>query len=74
MRKFLEGVELVQRFARTQRVGVDGGQRGQPRVNVLELNIALKALAEEGTVPMEKVAEAIAKYKIKTDKINPLYA
>ena len=35
---------------------------------------ALKALAEEGTVPMEKVAEAIAKYKIKTDKINPLYA
>ncbi len=35
---------------------------------------ALKALAEEGTVPMEKVAEAIAKYKIKTDKVNPLYA
>ncbi|MFN4360937.1 MAG: pyruvate dehydrogenase (acetyl-transferring), homodimeric type [Hylemonella sp.] len=35
---------------------------------------ALKALAEEGTVPMEKVAEAIAKYKIKVDKVNPLYA
>jgi pyruvate dehydrogenase E1 component len=35
---------------------------------------ALKALAEEGTVPMEKVAEAIAKYKIKADKVNPLYA
>ncbi|MBX9959014.1 MAG: pyruvate dehydrogenase (acetyl-transferring), homodimeric type [Burkholderiaceae bacterium] len=35
---------------------------------------ALKALAEEGAVPMEKVAEAIAKYKIKTDKVNPLYA
>ena len=35
---------------------------------------ALKSLAEEGTVPMEKVAEAIAKYKIKTDKVNPLYA
>jgi pyruvate dehydrogenase E1 component len=35
---------------------------------------ALKALAEEGTVPMEKVAEAITKYKIKVDKVNPLYA
>jgi pyruvate dehydrogenase E1 component len=35
---------------------------------------ALKALSEEGTVPVEKVAEAIKKYAIKTDKINPLYA
>ncbi|MEK9950864.1 MAG: pyruvate dehydrogenase (acetyl-transferring), homodimeric type, partial [Curvibacter sp.] len=35
---------------------------------------ALKALAEEGTVPMEKVAEAITNYQIKADKINPLYA
>jgi pyruvate dehydrogenase complex dehydrogenase (E1) component len=35
---------------------------------------ALKALAEEGTVPAAKVAEAIAKYDIKADKINPLYA
>jgi pyruvate dehydrogenase E1 component len=35
---------------------------------------ALKALAEDGTVPMEKVAEAIAKYKIKTEKVNPLNA
>lgn len=35
---------------------------------------ALKALADEGTVPLEKVAEAITKYKIKVDKINPLYA
>jgi pyruvate dehydrogenase E1 component len=35
---------------------------------------ALKALAEEGTVPAAKVAEAIAKYGISTDKINPLYA
>jgi pyruvate dehydrogenase complex dehydrogenase (E1) component len=32
------------------------------------------ALADEGTMPMAKVAEAIAKYGIKTDKINPLYA
>jgi pyruvate dehydrogenase E1 component len=35
---------------------------------------ALKALAEEGTVPAAKVSEAIKKYKIKADKINPLYA
>jgi pyruvate dehydrogenase E1 component len=35
---------------------------------------ALKALADEGTVPATQVAEAIAKYGIQTDKINPLYA
>jgi pyruvate dehydrogenase E1 component len=35
---------------------------------------ALKALADEGTVPAAKVAEAIAKYGIDADKINPLYA
>ena len=34
----------------------------------------LKALSEDGTVPVAKVAEAIAKYGIKADKINPLYA
>ncbi|MDO9093455.1 MAG: pyruvate dehydrogenase (acetyl-transferring), homodimeric type [Rubrivivax sp.] len=35
---------------------------------------SLKALADEGTVPMAKVAEAIKKYGIDADKINPLYA
>ncbi len=35
---------------------------------------ALKALAEEGTVPAAKVAEAIAKYGIDTEKLNPLHA
>jgi pyruvate dehydrogenase E1 component len=35
---------------------------------------ALKALAEEGAVPASKVAEAIKKYGINTNKINPLYA
>jgi pyruvate dehydrogenase E1 component len=35
---------------------------------------ALKALADEGKVPAAKVAEAITKYGIKADKINPLYA
>ena len=35
---------------------------------------ALKALADEGALPAAKVAEAIAKYGIDADKINPLYA
>ena len=35
---------------------------------------ALKALSEDGAVPVAKVAEAIAKYGINTDKVNPLYA
>ena len=35
---------------------------------------ALKALAEDGTLPAAKVAEAIKKYGIDTDKVNPLYA
>ena len=35
---------------------------------------ALKALADDGVVHVSKVAEAIAKYGINADKINPLYA
>ncbi len=35
---------------------------------------ALKALADDGAIPMERVAEAIAKYGIDANKINPLYA
>ncbi|MCB2021099.1 MAG: pyruvate dehydrogenase (acetyl-transferring), homodimeric type, partial [Burkholderiaceae bacterium] len=35
---------------------------------------ALKALADEGTLPAAKVAEAITKYGINADKVNPLYA
>jgi len=35
---------------------------------------ALKALAEQGAVPAAKVAEAIARYEIDGDRINPLYA
>ncbi len=35
---------------------------------------ALKALAEEGTVPVARVAEAIQRYGIDPDKVNPLYA
>ena len=35
---------------------------------------ALKALADDGTLPLAKVAEAIKKYGLDADKINPLYA
>jgi pyruvate dehydrogenase E1 component len=35
---------------------------------------ALKALAEEGTLPPSRVAEAIARYGIDADKPNPLHA
>ena len=35
---------------------------------------ALKSLADEGTVPVAKVAEAISRYGIDTSKVNPLYA
>jgi len=35
---------------------------------------ALKALSEDDLMPVAKVAEAIAKYGIQADKINPLHA
>ncbi|MEY5100416.1 MAG: Pyruvate dehydrogenase component [Pseudomonadota bacterium] len=35
---------------------------------------ALKALAEDGVLPLAKVAEAIRQYGIDTEKVNPLYA
>jgi pyruvate dehydrogenase E1 component len=35
---------------------------------------ALKALADDGKLPLARVAEAIQKYGIQADKVNPLYA
>ncbi|ANB02696.1 pyruvate dehydrogenase (acetyl-transferring), homodimeric type [Ectothiorhodospira sp. BSL-9] len=35
---------------------------------------ALKALADEGALPVETVIEAIRKYEIDVDKVNPLHA
>jgi len=35
---------------------------------------ALRALADEGAVPVAKVAEALEKYGIDTERANPLYA
>ena len=35
---------------------------------------ALKGLADDGSVPLATVTQAIAKYGIKTDTMNPLFA
>src|SRR5690606_27967809 len=64
-------------------LGTDGFGRSDFRYRLrehFEINrhyivvAALKALAEEGSLPPARVAEAIAKYAIQADKINPLYA
>ena len=64
-------------------LGTDGFGRSDFRYRLREhfevnrhyiIVAALKLLADEGKLPVAKVAEAIAKYAIKTDKINPLYA
>jgi len=62
-------------------LGTDGFGRSDTRAQLrkfFEVNryyvvvAALKALADEGTVPVSKVAEAIKKYKIDPEKPNPV--
>jgi pyruvate dehydrogenase E1 component len=64
-------------------LGTDGFGRSDFRTKLrehFEVNrhyialAALKGLSEEGTLPVAKAAEAIKKYGIRTDRINPLYA
>ena len=64
-------------------LGTDGFGRSDFRTKLREHFVinrhyivvaALKSLADEGKLPVTKVAEAIAKYGLKTDKINPLHA
>ena len=64
-------------------LGTDGFGRSDFRTKLREhfevdrhyiVVAALKALADDGTVPVAKAAEAIAKYRLNADKINPLYA
>ena len=64
-------------------LGTDGFGRSDFRYRLrehFEINrhyivvAALKGLADDGQLPLAKVAEAIAKYGIDTNKINPLYA
>jgi pyruvate dehydrogenase E1 component len=64
-------------------LGTDGFGRSDFRTKLrehFEVNrhyivvAALKALAEDGAVPANRVADAIARYGIDTEKLNPLVA
>jgi len=84
MKNYAEQIRAFLPKGRTYKVlGTDGFGRSDFRSKLrehFEVNrhyivvAALKALADEGTVPAAKVAEAIQKYGISADKINPLYA
>jgi pyruvate dehydrogenase E1 component len=84
MKNYAEQIRAFIPKGRTYRVlGTDGFGRSDFRSKLrehFEVNrhyivvAALKALADDGSVPMAKVAEAIQKYGINADKINPLYA
>ncbi len=64
-------------------LGTDGFGRSDSRANLREhfevdaryvVVAALTQLAKEGTVKLDVVAEAIAKFGLNVDRINPLYA
>jgi pyruvate dehydrogenase E1 component len=84
MKAYAEQIRPFVPKGRTYKVlGTDGFGRSDFRSKLrehFEINrhyivvAALRALADEGTVPMTKVSGAIRKYGIKTEKINPLYA
>ncbi len=84
MKAFAEQIRLFMPKGRTFKVlGTDGFGRSDFRSKLREhfeidrhyiVVAALKALSEEGAVPVAKVAEAIKKYGINVDKVNPLYA
>ena len=84
IKNYAEQIRAFIPKGRSYRVlGTDGFGRSDFRYKLrehFEINrhyivvAALKALADDGTVPAAKVAEAIAKYEIDADKINPLYA
>ncbi len=84
MKAYAEQIRPFIPKGRTYRVlGTDGYGRSDFRSKLrehFEINrhyivlAALKSLADEGALPAAKAAEAIRKYGIKADKINPLYA
>ena len=84
IKNYVEQVRAFMPKGRTFKVlGTDGFGRSDFRSKLrehFEINrhyivvAALKALAEEGQLPASKVAEAITKYGINADKINPLFA
>jgi pyruvate dehydrogenase E1 component len=84
MRSYADQVRAFIPKGRVYRVlGTDGFGRSDFRTRLrehFEVNrhyivvSALKALSEEGTVPASRVAEAIHRYGLKADKLNPLFA
>jgi pyruvate dehydrogenase E1 component len=84
MKAYAEQIRSFMPKGRTFKVlGTDGFGRSDFRSKLREhfevdrhyiVLAALKALSEDGAVPVSKAAEAISKYGIKADKINPLYA
>jgi pyruvate dehydrogenase E1 component len=84
MKAYAEQIRPFIPKGRTYKVlGTDGFGRSDFRSKLrehFEVNrhyivvAALQGAGDEGTVPAAKVAEAIKKYGIKADKINPLYA
>jgi pyruvate dehydrogenase E1 component len=84
MKNYAEQIRPFMPKGRSYKVlGTDGFGRSDFRSKLrehFEINrhyiviAALKSLADEGALPVAKVAEAIKKYGIKTDKVNPLYA
>jgi len=84
MKNYAEQIRAFIPAGRSYKVlGTDGFGRSDFRSKLrehFEINrhyivvAALKSLADEGKLPQAKVAEAIKKYGINVDKINPLYA
>jgi pyruvate dehydrogenase E1 component len=84
MKNYAEQIRAFIPAGRTYKVlGTDGFGRSDFRSKLrehFEINrhyivvAALKALADEGTVPVAKVAEAIRRYGIDADKANPRVA
>ncbi|MFZ3126548.1 MAG: pyruvate dehydrogenase (acetyl-transferring), homodimeric type, partial [Rhodoferax sp.] len=81
MKAYAEQIRPYLPKGRTYKVlGTDGFGRSDFRYKLREhfeidrhfiVVAALKALSEEGSVPVSKVAEAIARYGINADKVNP---
>ena len=84
MKNYAEQIRAFIPAGRSYKVlGTDGFGRSDFRSRLrehFEVNrhyivvASLKSLADEGKIPQAKVAEAIRKYGINVDKINPLYA
>jgi pyruvate dehydrogenase E1 component len=84
MRNYADQIRAFIPKGRSYKVlGTDGFGRSDFRSKLrehFEINrhyivvAALKTLADEGTVPAARVSEAITRYGLKTERINPLFA